>query len=105
MPKRIAIIKVGIGVEGIGTIIGLPNDHEWFHDPTQAVHRREHIQIRTPEGKCLSTYIQKITVMHTLERPGSACFILPDPYLALDITPGSEIWLERDEGAKPVLEP
>jgi len=105
MPKRIGKIKVAISVEGIGTIVGLANDHEWFRDPKQAVYVRERIQIRTPEGKCLSTFIQGISVMHTVEHPLYTCFILPGHDMALDIPQGSEVWLERDEGAGPVLEP
>jgi hypothetical protein len=105
MPKRIGIIKAAIGVEGIGTIIGLPDSSEWTLGPNEAVYRRERIQIRTPEGKCLSTHIKELTVMHGLEHPGRTCFITPDFLLAVDVTPGSELWLERDEGAEPVLEP
>jgi hypothetical protein len=105
MPKRIGLIKVAISVEGTGTIIGLASDHEWFLDPTQAVHRRERIQIRTPEGKCLSTYIQRMSVLHAAAQPVCTCFILPGDDMALDIPQGSELWLERDEGAEPVLEP
>jgi hypothetical protein len=105
MPKRIGIIKVAIGVEGIGTIIGLPDSGEWVLGPKEVVHRHERIQIRTPQGKYLSTYIQEMTVMHAIEHPARTCFILPDHDLAMDITKGSELWLERDEGAEPVLEP
>jgi len=104
MPKRLGKIKVAISVEGVGTIVGLANDHEWFRDPRHAVYVRERIQIRTPEGKCLSAFIQKISVLHAVDL-FCTCFILPGDDLALDIPQGSELWLERDEGDGPVLEP
>jgi hypothetical protein len=31
--------------------------------------------------------------------------ILPGDHLAMDIPHGSELWLERDEGDGPMLEP
>jgi hypothetical protein len=105
MPKRIGKIATVISVESVGTIIGLAHDHEWFRDPTEAVYVRERIQIRTPEGKHLSTFIQGISVMHTLQYPTLTCFILPDRYMALDIPDGSEVWLAREEGEGPMLEP
>jgi hypothetical protein len=69
------------------------------------VYVRERIQIRTPAGKCLSAFIKKISALHTVEHPPCTCFILPGDDLALDIPRGSELWLERDEGDGPVLEP
>jgi len=103
MPKKVATIDTMFSIEGIGTVIALPKENQWTLDPAERVHRRERIQIRTPSGGCISTYIRDIEMINRGRDRGGICFSLPDSIVAQDIAEGSELWLERD-GTEPLIE-
>ena len=62
------------------------------------------IQIRTPAGTSISTFIREIEMINRGRERGSVSFSLPAPIAPDDVPEGSELWLERD-GLEPVLEP
>jgi hypothetical protein len=103
MPKKVAIIDSEFSIEGIGTVIALPKDDNWALDPRERIHRRERIQIRTPSGGCLSTFIGNIEMINRGRDRGSIAFSLPRSVLPEDIPAGSELWLERD-ASEPLIE-
>jgi len=104
MPKKVATIDTVFLIDGIGTVVALPNENHWSLDPKEIIHRRERIQIRTPSGDCLSTFIKNIELINRSPKLGGIAFSLPHSIMAKDIPAGSELWLERD-GAEPLLEP
>jgi hypothetical protein len=104
MPKRVATIDTVFSIDGIGTVVALPNEDQWTLDPTERIHRRERIQIRTQSGGCLSTFIRDIEMIDRGRERGGVCFSLPRSVAPEDIPDGSELWLERD-GTEPLIEP
>jgi hypothetical protein len=102
MPKKVAKIDMVYSIDGIGTVIALPKEDEWLIDPTEVIHRRERIQIRTPSGHCVSTFIREIEMINRGRDRGGACFSLPLSITPQDIPDGSELWLERD-GTDPMI--
>jgi hypothetical protein len=104
MPKKVATIDAVFSIDGIGTVIALPKEDQWALDPRERIHRRERIQIRTPGGGCLSTYIRDIEMINRGRDHGGITFSLPRSVKSEDIPAGSEIWLERD-GTEPMIEP
>ena len=60
MPKKVARIKSVFSIEGRGTVIVLPSEEEWHIGPKEAIHRYERIQIRTPGGESVATFINDI---------------------------------------------
>ena len=104
MPKRVAIIDALFSLDSVGTVICLPKEEEWTLDSKEAIHRRERIQIRTPSGGCLSTFIKDIEMINRGRERGGVAFSLPRSITAEDVPAGCELWLERD-GTEPLLEP
>jgi hypothetical protein len=96
MPKKVAIIDAVFSIDGIGTLIALPNQDEWALDPEEPIHRGERIQIRTHAGDCVSTYIRNIEMINRGRDRGGLAFSLPRSLLPEDVPLGSELWLERD---------
>jgi hypothetical protein len=104
MPKRVAIIDTVFSIDGIGTVVALPNEDHWSLDPKEKICRRERIQIRTPNGSCLSTFIRAIEMINRGRERSGIAFSLPHSIMPGDIPAGSELWLERD-GVEPLIEP
>jgi|ERR1051325_5281852 hypothetical protein len=104
MPKRVATIETVFSIDGIGTVIALPNEAEWTLDPKERIHRRERVQIRTQSGGCLSTFIREIEMVNRGRERCGIAFSLPRSVTPEDIPSGSELWLERD-GTEPLIEP
>jgi len=105
MPKRVSIIDVVFSIEGRGTVIALPHESAWSIAKSEVIHRRERIQIRTPSGGCISTFVREIEMVNRGHPSrGSVAFLLPGTIRRDDIPEGSELWLERD-GGKPLIEP
>ena len=102
MPKKVATIDTVFSIDGIGTVIALPKEDQWALDPAERIHRRERIQIRTPSGGCLSTFIRDIEMINGGRDRGSVAFSLPRSIMPEDVPAGSELWLERD-GTEPVV--
>jgi hypothetical protein len=103
MPKRVAIIDAVFSIDGIGTVMSLPKEDLWTLDPQEKIHRRERIQIRTPSGECLSTFIRGIEMINRGRERGGVAFSLPSSIRVEDVPAGSELWLERD-GKEPLIE-
>ncbi|MBA4146671.1 MAG: hypothetical protein H0X66_01050 [Verrucomicrobia bacterium] len=103
MPKKVATIDGVYSIDNIETVIALPQEDQWLIAPTESIHRRERIQIRTPNGRCISTFIRDIEMINRGRDRGGVCFCLPRSVVAEDISNGSELWLERD-GEEPLLE-
>jgi hypothetical protein len=103
MPKKVAKIDAVYSIEGIGTVIALPKEEEWLIPSTEAIHRRERIQIRAPGGHCVSTFIRDIEMINRGRERGGVCFSLPRSITRQDIPDASELWLERD-GTEPLIE-
>ena len=79
-------------------------EDQWQIDPTESTHRRERIQIRTPSGHSISTFIRDIEMINRgRDRGSGVCVSLPRSVVAQDIPEGSELWLERD-GTEPLME-
>src|SRR5690348_13939036 len=104
MPKKVAVIDLAVAIEGIGTVICLPKEDCWCIPPEETIRRRERIQIRTPAGTSISTFIREIEMINRGRERGSVSFSLPASIAPDDVPEGSELWLERD-GLEPVLEP
>ncbi len=104
MPKKVATIDLVLSIDGIGTVIALPNEEEWAIGSQERIHRRERIQIRTQSGVCISTFIKDIEMISLRDRRGSVAFSLPSSIKAEDLSEGSQLWLERD-GNEPLIEP
>jgi hypothetical protein len=103
MPRKVATIDTVFSIDGIGTVITLPKEEQWALDPKETIHRGERIQIRTPAGGCLSTFIWDIEMINRGRDHTGIAFSLPRPIRPDDIPAGSELWLERD-GAEPLTE-
>jgi hypothetical protein len=103
MPKKVAKIDAVFVIEGIGTVIAMPREREWSIDASEQIHRRERIQIRTPSGGRVETFIKNIEMINGGRGTGGVCFSLPKNIDGESIVPGSELWLERD-GIEPVVE-
>ena len=103
MPKKVAKIDMVFSIEGIGTVIALAKEEEWMILPTETIHRGERIQIRSPDGYCIFTFIRDIQMINRGRDYGSVCFGLPRSVAPQDIPDGSELWLERD-GEEPLIE-
>lgn len=103
MPRKVAIIDAVFSIDGIGTVIAMPNEDQWALDPQESIHRHERIQIRTQSGACVSTFIRNIGMMNRGRERGGVCFSLPRSVHAEDVPAGSELWLERD-GVEPLIE-
>ncbi|HEV2693688.1 MAG TPA: hypothetical protein VG347_12415 [Verrucomicrobiae bacterium] len=104
MPKRAAIIDTVFSIDGIGTVVALPNEDWRSLNPKERIFRRERIQIRTPSGSCLSTFIRAIEMINRVREQGGIAFSRPSSIMPMDIPAGSELWLERD-GTEPLIEP
>jgi hypothetical protein len=104
MPKKVAVIDLVVAIDGIGTVICLPKEGSWFIPADEMIRRRERIQIRTPTGRCISTFIKDIEMINRGRERGSVSFSLPASVAPDDVPEGSELWLERD-GVEPLLEP
>ena len=104
MPKRVARIDAVFSIEGRGTVVALEKEDSWSLDPTEAIHHRERIQIRTPGGEHILTFIENIEFIKRGRGQGSVALGLPQTVKPDHIPAGSELWLERD-GTEPVLEP
>lgn len=102
MPKKIARIDAVFAIDGIGTVICMPKEG-WSIDASEPIHRRERIQIRTPEGGRIETFIKDVEMINCGRERGGVCFRLPKNVAAESVVPGSELWLERD-GIEPLLE-
>jgi len=102
MPKKVATIDQVFSIQGMGTVIALPKEDQWTLAPSEVMHSKERIQIRTPDGRCIVTFIKNIKFINRGRDHGSLCFSLPHPIKAEDIPEGSELWLERD-GSDPLL--
>jgi hypothetical protein len=96
MPQKVAKIDRVFSIKSVGTVIALPREDEWLMAPATAIRNSERIQIRTPEGHCISTFIRSIELIRRNPEEGSVCFSLPHPIAVEDIPDGSELWLERD---------
>jgi hypothetical protein len=103
MPRKVATIDAVFSIDGIGTVIALPIGDKWEIDPEERIHRRERIQIRTPCGGCLATFIRDIEMINWGRERGGVAFSLPRSITPRDVPAGSELWLERD-GTEPLLE-
>jgi len=103
MPKRVTTIDAVFSIDGIGTVIALPKEDQWALDPQEKIHRRERIQIRTPDGRCLATFIRDIQFINRGREQGGVAFTLSRSIRAEDVPVSSELWLERD-GAEPLME-
>ena len=103
MPKKVAKIDAVFAVDGIGTVIAMPKQGEWSIGSSEPIHRRERIQIRTPDGGRIETFIKAIEMINRGREKGEVCFSLPKNIPAESVLPGSELWLERD-GIEPLLE-
>ena len=104
MPKKVAIIDAVFSIDGRGTVIALPMEDRWALGPHERIHRHERIQIRTPSGVCISTFIKDLAMINRGRERGGVAFSLPRSVKAEDVPVGSELWLERD-GTEPLLEP
>src|SRR6266403_5834021 len=104
MPKKVAVIDLVVAIDGIGTVICLPKEDRWFIPTDETICRRERIQIRTPAGRSISTFIKDIEMINRGRESGSVSFSLPASVASDDVPEGSELWLERD-GVEPVVEP
>ena len=104
MPKKVAVIDQVVAADGIGTVICLPKEDCWCIPADETIRRRERIQIRTPAGRYISTFIKGIEMINRGRERGSVSFSLPASVAPDDIPEGSELWLER-EGIEPVVEP
>jgi hypothetical protein len=103
MPKRVSTIDLAISIQGLGTVIWLPDQSEWSIAASEAIHRRERIQIRTLAGGCISTFVKDIPMI-SRRPPSGISLLLPPPILPDDLPERSELWLERD-GTEPLIEP
>jgi hypothetical protein len=104
VPTRVAKIDAVFSIDGIGTVVALPKEADWQLEPKEPIHRRERIQIRTPGGGCISTYVREFEMINRGRAQGSVAFSLPRSIRKEDVPEGSELWLERD-GTEPVIEP
>jgi hypothetical protein len=104
MPKKVAVIDSVFSIDGIGTVICLPKEDQWSIPADEKIQRRERIQIRTPSGRSIQTFINSIEMVNRGREHGSIAFSLPKHIAQGDVPVGSELWLERD-GIDPVLEP
>ena len=104
MPKKVATIDTVFSIDGIGTVIALPREDQWLIHPGEAIHQRERIQIRTPDGGAVSTFIRGIEMINRGRDHEGVCFSPPRSVKPDDIPDGSELWLERD-GTEPLIEP
>ena len=77
MPKKVATIDGVFSIDGIRTVVALQTEDYWDIDPKEPIHRRERIQIRTPSGYCLSTFIRDIEMINRGRNRGSVAFSLP----------------------------
>jgi hypothetical protein len=102
MPKKVTVIDSVFAIEGIGTVICLPKEDRWSL-PGETIHGRERIQIRTPAGGCIRTFIKSVEWVNRGREHGSISFSLPEPIAREDIPDDSELWLERD-GAEPLIQ-
>ena len=104
MPKKVAVIEEVFAIEGIGTVIALPETEKWSLSPKEKICRREKIQIRKPNGECLETFVLSIEMINRGRIHDGICFSLPSSIVPQDIPGGSELWLMRD-GTEPLIEP
>jgi hypothetical protein len=104
VPKKVATIEAVFSINGMGTVIALPNEEEWALASNESIHRRERIQIRTRSGVHLSTFVKDIEMINRGREKDGICFSLPLSVTPQNIPDGSELWLERD-GIEPLIEP
>jgi hypothetical protein len=104
VPKKVATIESVFSIDGMGTVIALPNEAQWELASNERIHRRERIQIRTKTGVHLSTFVKNIEMINRGREKDGICFSLPRSITPLNIPDGSELWLERD-GVEPLIEP
>jgi len=64
MAKKVTTIDIVFSIDGIGTIICLPKEDFWCISPSEKIYRRERIEIRTPNGHSLSTFIKDIKMIN-----------------------------------------
>ena len=96
MSQKVAKIDRVFSIKSMGTVIALPKEDDWLIAPDTAIRSSDRIQIRTPEGHCISTFIKSIELIRRNPEEGSVCFSLPHPIAVEDIPEGSELWLEPD---------
>lgn len=99
MPKKVARIDAVFAIDGIGTVIAMPKEGEWSIDASEPIHRRERIQIRTPDGGRIETFIKNIEMINRGRERRGVCFSLPKNITPESVVPGSELWLERDDNS------
>ena len=104
MPKLIAKTDQVLEIEGRGTFVCLPKEDAWDLDPTATIHKRERIQIRTPEGRLIETYIKEIEFINRGRGRGGIALLLPREFSKRDVPESSEVWLQRN-GDEPIIEP
>lgn len=102
MPTLVSSIDDVFAVEGVGTVICLPKEEHWALPATEAIHSKERIQIRKPDGQIISTFIKEIVSMNRGRERGSVAFLLPSIIEKSDVPDGSVLWLERN-GSVPML--
>jgi hypothetical protein len=60
------------------------------------VRAKDAIQLRSPDGRVLSTYIASIESLSGPEVKGRIVFLLPENFAWQDVPKGTEIWLVQD---------
>jgi hypothetical protein len=104
MPKKVSKIDLVFSIEGRGTVIALAKESEWSIGTSEAIHRQERVQIRTPIGTCILTFVREIESINRGPDRGSVGLLLPRSIRPEHVPEGSELWLERD-GNEPLIEP
>jgi translation elongation factor EF-Tu-like GTPase len=104
VPKKVATIEAVFSIDGMGTVIALPNEEQWELASNERIHRGERIQIRTRSGVHLSTFVKGIEMINRGREKDGIGFSLPRSITPQNIPDGSELWLERD-GIEPLIEP
>jgi len=61
------------------------------------IRARDAIQLRTPEGRTLNTYIRAVEMVKVAAGPCRIAIMLPPDVLKQDVAEGSEVWLTQGQ--------
>ena len=85
-------------IEGLGCVIAPGAPYPSATVPV--VRKRDQIQLRTPDGRVIDTYVASIELISGPAFKDSVAIRLPKPIRPADIPAGTEVWY-KGEDTKP----